>query len=270
MANQDIDFSIFEIEGYTEDWRHGRDYLHAFLHPINWDMQLIAVHGTFSRNAKASKDTADLIKKTYAEVDAYNGPHHYHYIDEYNYLLEMSAYENSAISMSSISVIAPMLESIFSQFFLRLGKEFEEHSMPLPQHHRWELSEGCPGRWSVKCHYKDGETCEDVISGISQLIKATGASAYLSKPIRRWVEAMFHYRNFMLHGGLEWSMERREAFAKLMSDKKYDDLFKAGSIGGEPWMFYILDKAVDEMVNNVEAILDGLAAFAEAFDKLKK
>ncbi len=73
----------------------------------------------------------------------------------------------------------------------------------------------------------------------------------------------------MLHGGFEWSMDRREDFAKMISDKKYSDLFKPGSIGGEPWMFYIVDEALAQMVGNVEAILDGLAAFAEAVDKLK-
>ncbi|MGO8477517.1 hypothetical protein ACC739_36690, partial [Rhizobium ruizarguesonis] len=48
---------------------------------------------------------------------------------------------------------------------------------------------------------------------------ACGLARYLSADFMVLFKAMFNYRNFMFHGGFEWSVGNRQLFTELIEKK---------------------------------------------------
>lgn len=103
-----------------------------------------------------------------------------------------------------------------------------------------------------------------VVRGVPQLSAACGLDKFLSKDFMAWFEAMFRYRNFMFHGGFEWSLERRDHFEREIEKNGWGKFFTCSTTNARPWIFYLEDEAILAMPSKVEEMLDSLGRFTKA------
>ncbi|WP_180575542.1 hypothetical protein [Agrobacterium vitis] len=111
--------------GYFDNFLDDRDYLHTLVHDIDWQAQLLAVRQMISRNRQAGEAFSKAIKDDAAELEAYNGPHRYHYEDQHTDMKFEASYRDAAESMAAIGMIAPMIESTFGQALAALGNMYD-------------------------------------------------------------------------------------------------------------------------------------------------
>ena len=248
-----------------ENLMQGRDYLYRLLHTIDWDMQLIAIRGMLRRNREAMASVDQEIAESRAATDAYNGPHHDHYIDEHVYMLQQSVYTEAAVSMAAIGMVAPMVESVFAEAFRELGKMYVVKNRSPGDHKRWTRADEHKDRWNVQVYFDSKrEAKSNIILGLPQIAEAVGLNAHIDSETWKWLDAMLQYRNYMFHGGLEWSEENREKFQTLIETQGWEKYFDKSTTNDAPWIFYIRADAIDDIPNKLEAVLDGLAAFAKS------
>ncbi|OWO89717.1 hypothetical protein B5E41_30015 [Rhizobium esperanzae] len=261
-----FDESEFEASrsGNFGDLLQGRDYLFFLLDNLDWDSQLLAVRMMIARNRHAAEAFSKAIERDEEEVQAYRGPHHHHYVDQHTDMLHESIFRDAAESMAAIGMIAPMVESTLGQSLAALGEMYTRKNLTPPEHKRWKRANGDPARWNCQIYFNNkGEPKNNILEGFPQLAAASGLEQFLSPGFHTWFKAMFTYRNFMFHGGFEWSLERRAAFKEAI-EKNGWDVFTCSKTGGEPWAFYITDEAINQMPTMVESMLDSLAQFAKS------
>lgn len=113
-------------------------------------------------------------------------------------------------------------------------------------------------------HFKrDNEAKNNIPDGFPQLAEACGLARYLSADFMTWFKAMFHYRNFMFHGGFEWSVGNREKFTKIIEKEGWQQFFTCSTSGGDPWIYYLTNETIEEMPDRVGGMLDDLGRFAK-------
>lgn len=264
VSFDESEFEAFRSED-SGDLLHGRDYLFFLLDNLDWESQLSAVRMMLSRNRDAEAAFAKFIEQDEEEVRAHSGPHHHHYVDQHVDLLHESVYRDAAESMAAIGMIAPMVESTLGQSFAALGEMHTRKGISPPEHKRWRRAKGHASRWNCQVYYdKDGKPNNNIILGFPQLSAASGLDAFVSPEFLTWFEAMFTYRNFMFHGGFEWSLDRRQAFQETIDTKKWDEFFTCSTSNGSRWIFYVAADAINRMPGMVEIMLDSLAAFAKS------
>lgn len=265
------ELSDSDFEGFEADWDNlilGRDYIYSLIDNVEWDSQLRAIRLLINRNKKAREDFSAYIKQDEEEVKAYNGPHHDHYVNEHVDLLHETVYRDAAESMAAIGMIAPMVESILCQALAALGRMYEEKNMAPPAHKRWTRADkaDCPWeqRWNCQFHFNDkNEAKNNLPLGFPQLAQACGLARYLSVDFMTWFKAMFNYRNFMFHGGFEWSVRNRRKFANMIEKEGWQQFFTCSTSGGEPWIYYLTNETIDDMPDRVGKMLDELGQFAK-------
>ena len=248
-----------------ENLMDDRDYLFRLVNTIDWESQLEAIRGVLGRNQKASQTVSAHIDELRQEAETYRGPHHEHVVDEHVDAMFRSSYSEAANSMAAIGMIAPMLESLYSQSFHSLGEMYATKGMEPEAHRRWERAGADPQRWNCQVYFAEaGEVRQDIISGIQQISAATGLVRYLAADTANWIDAMLTYRNKMFHGGFEWSLAQRDQFEKQIAERKWEHFFQSATTDGKPWIFYIRDEVIAEMPKRMEGILDGMGRFAKA------
>lgn len=241
------------------------DYLYKLLDVIDFEPQLQAIMVALHRNKAAGAKYSEGIKESEQWLRKNSGPHHDHYVDQHVDLLHMGVFYDAATSMAAIGMVAPMLESIFSEVFFSLGDRYGQHPSLRPDHHRWARADaaGSNNHWDCQKHFNnENKEKSDIISGIMQLSKACGLSKFISSENQNFIRAMFYYRNYMFHNGFEWPLDKREEFNVLLSDHKLDKYFSNSITDGKPWIFYIDDNTIENIPNTMKEITGSLAKFA--------
>ncbi|MUZ64365.1 hypothetical protein [Agrobacterium vitis] len=262
-----LDESAFDgfTPGYFDNFLDDRDYLHTLVHDIDWQAQLLAVRQMISRNRQAGEAFSKAIKDDAAELEAYNGPHHYHYEDQHTDMKFEASYRDAAESMAAIGMIAPMIESTFGQALAALGNMYDRKKLNPADHDRWKRAGNHKERWNCQFYFnKKKQAKNNIFQGLPQLAAACGLDRFLSQDFMSWFEAMFVYRNFMFHGGFEWTIERRDFFEQEIEKNSWGKLFTCSTSNGRPWIFYLEDEAILAMPSMVEEMLDSLGRFTKA------
>lgn len=266
------EFSDDEFSGFQTDWSnllHGRDHILTLIDNVEWDSQLQAIRVLIGRNRKAREDFSAYIQQSEDEVAAYSGPHHDHYVDQHVDLLHETVYRDAAESMAAIGMIAPMVESILRQALAALGRMYQEKSMAPPTHQRWTRADKgthkWEDRWNCQLYFnRNGQASSNIPLGFPQLAQACGLARYLSAEFLTWFKAMFNYRNFMFHGGFEWSVGNRQLFTEMIEKEEgWQQFFTCSTSGGEPWIYYLSNETIDDMPDRVGKMLDELGQFAK-------
>lgn len=251
--------------GYFDNFLDDRDYLYTLVHNIDWQSQLLAVRLMLSRNRAAGEAFSKAIDEDAAQVRAYKGPHHDHWSDQHVDMLHESVYRDAAESMAAIGMIAPLVESTLGQSLAALGDMYVRKNISPGDHKRWKRAGDHAARWSCQFYFDSkGEAKSNIIAGMPQLAEASGLDKFLSQDFMTWFEAMFTYRNFMFHGGFEWTIDRRELFEKAIEENGWDRLFSCSTTNGRPWIYYIENEAIDALPVIVEDMLDSLGRFAKS------
>lgn len=258
-----------EFEGlkprYFDNFLDDRDYLYTLVNTIDWQSQLHAVRLMISRNREVGEAFSKAIEKEGEEVKAYRGPHHEHWVDRHVDMIHDSVYRDAAESMAAIGMIAPLVESTLGQSLAALGDMYDRKNISPGGHKRWKRAEDHPARWNCQFYFNDKkQASNNIILGLPQLVAACGLNKFLSKEFATWFEAMFTYRNFMFHGGFEWSLDRREFFETQVKNKAWSRFFSCSTTNGRPWIYYIEKAAIDALPTMVEDMLDSLGRFAKS------
>ncbi|MBY3097541.1 hypothetical protein [Rhizobium laguerreae] len=262
-----MDESAFEgfTPGYFDNFLDDRDYLHTLVHDIDWQSQLLAVRLMIFRNRQAGEAFSKAIKDDAAEVEAYDGPHHDHWVNQHVDMIHESVYHDAAESMAAIGMIAPLVESTLGQSLAALGDMYGRKNINPGDHKRWKRAENHEARWNCQFYFDSEKKAKNnIILGLPQLAGACGLDKFLSQDFLNWFEAMFMYRNFMFHGGFEWTIERRESFEKQIEKKGWDRVFTCSTTNHRPWIYYIKDEAIVALPTMVEDMLDSLGRFTKS------
>jgi hypothetical protein len=237
-----------------------REYGHYLLENIDLDAQLLAIRAMLARNRAADHELSKEIEELDAKARQAKGDWGRHLVDLTVDELHGSVYQSAATSAAAVGALAPLLETFFHEVFTSLRKHFEA-----------ELQEGLDKVRPVQegfdpwDHYwvlrSDGPK-QDVASGILQLTKAVGLSPRLPADHASLIEALFSYRNRMLHRGFEWPMEERKRFLQLASEKRWPkSWFDQATSGGEPWVIYITDEFIDRCLTFIDELLAAAGAY---------
>lgn len=247
-----------------ENLMDDRDYLYRLISNIDWDAQLDAVRSVLRQHRQAADRVSANIKDLEEAARTYDGPYHYHVVDEHVDAMWQSSYSDAAISLSAIGMVVPMIETIFAQAFQALREKYVAKGMSPPQHKRWTRAEQHPERWNVQRYFATDGVKTDIISGLRQLCEASGVSPFLGPDYMDWMAALFHYRNQMFHGGFEWSIAQRQSFVKLIAERGWERYFFWSTTNGDPWICYLRDDIIDALPERVFAVLGSLGRFTKA------
>ena len=150
--------------------------------------------------------------------------------EEWVYLSHVSVYQGAAHSIAAVSMLAPLIESAFKDVFLKIKRP-----IPFP---------------------------EDQTAGlVADLLKVAGEEGltvgYLPDDLRRTLEAIFEYRNKMLHCGFEWPSDEIRKFDARRKSWPCA-WFEHSSLGNDVWMFYMSRTFITHCLDTTREVIDGI------------
>ena len=159
--------------------------------------------------------------------------------EEWVYLSHVSVYQGAANSIAAVSMLAPLLESAFKDAFSRIDR-------PIP------LPEGQTG---------------GLVVDIMKVANEEGLTVdYLPDELQRTLEAVFEYRNKMLHCGFEWPLDEIRKFD--VRRKCWPcGWFENSSLGDDVWMFYMSRPFVEHCLDTTREVVGGIEDFL--FDRAR-
>jgi hypothetical protein len=252
LREQDAGLGLPEIEP--------RDYLYQLDFDFDVDAQLIAIRGLLRRNNKATQEMSDEIREIEEHTRRLKGIRTDRAIDEWMDRLHDSAYQDAAHSMSAVGMLAPLIETIFYQFFRGIGKGISSAKLPSENQERWKAIQSI--QWDCRLIVQGKSARKDLVRGIFQLCNAVGLTSKLPPDLELTLSALFAYRNKMFHNGFEWPIEEREHFLKQITEKKWPSnwFFKA-EYGDKPWIFYLKNEFIEHCLGTIEKVLVAMGTF---------
>src|SRR5271166_6841873 len=94
-----------------------RDAASLLLPDLDDHAQLIAIRNVLSRNRMANKELQDEINRIEEYARQTSGFRNERAVDEWIERLHGSVYQDAANSMAAVGMLAPLVESIFTQAF---------------------------------------------------------------------------------------------------------------------------------------------------------
>ena len=227
---------------------------------LDYDSQLVAIRGLLSRQARADEELTDEIKEIESRAARMSGLRNQWAVDEWVDHIHHSVYQDAAHSMAAVGMIAPFVESVFSQAFQNIGGEMTKDTSPPSNHARWQRS--AEDQWDCHFVWIGGRRKKDLVRGIMQLIDAISMTPYMPDDLESMLSALFEYRNKMFHCGFEWPLEERHRFNKRLNESGWpSDWFSKATSGGEPWIFYMSSVFIEHCLVRAEQIITGIGGF---------
>lgn len=249
---------------HFDDREHG----HFLLETIDLDAQLLAIRAMLRRNRNADEQLYQDIKDLDARARQAKGAHADHLVDLTVDEMHRSVYQSAATSAAAVGALAPLLESFFVEIF---GSYREQYGT--------QLSTGlAPTRpvtenydpWNPYFYFGSHGPRPEVGLGIIQLAAATGLAQHLPPDHREVIEALFLYRNKMLHRSFEWPLTERHAFQRVVAEKRWPAAwFSQATSGGEPWVIYMTDEFIDRCITFLDQLLEGAGAYSQTLFQQK-
>lgn len=231
------------------------DCARILLGPIQLDMQVAAMRSLLSRNR-----TEDVrLRAQFADLErhAQEGTLRDFEIDHYyGELFYENVYQGGTHALAALGMVAPLTESVL----VRLFQYVPLMGTPKP-HPRRELLEPDRRKWNCKFRWDDVDRkwCDDIIGGVDQMAGVVDVERFLTRADRLRLRALFNYRNFMFHNGIEWPEEWAAKFEKLVAGWP-DGWFRSARIGDKPWIFYMTESFTDECFEMLHRFVEGVGA----------
>jgi len=236
-----------------------QDAASLILPDLDYDAQMIAIRSFLHRNLKADNQLEKEIKNLEEYARSSSGFRNEQAVDEWVDRLHESVFQSAANSMSAAGMLAPFLESLFSQAFQGIRKQFSETRRA--DHPRWEAASDA--QWNCRLVWREGMAKTNIVEGIVQLAEAVGLKPHLPADLMQTLQALFQYRNKMFHCGFEWPLAERIAFEKRIHQARWPaDWFAKATVGDQPWVFYLTDVFITHCLDTVDRVIKGLGAFA--------
>jgi len=239
-----------------------RDSACLVLADLDFDAQLAAIRGLLRLHDEADQ----ALRGEITEIEAYaartSGLRNEAAVAQWTDRLHHSVYQDAAQSMAAVGMLAPLIESIFSQAFQGIRTRLAPISSPPSNHARWQ--QPAEDQWDCHFVWKSGRRSTNLVEGISQLAEAVSLARHLPGDLRATLDALFAYRNKMFHCGFEWPVPERIAFQKRIDKSAWPKTwFAAATKGGEPWVFYLTRQFIDHCLETVDRVITGIGAYCK-------
>lgn len=239
---------------------HPRDFACLVLENVDYDSQLRAIKELLNVHQQIARTRSLKIAEIEEEIPQLQGIDRMYAENERIDLCHESVYEDAALSMAAIGMLAPFIETVFSQVFESVKQKYAVKALPTPDHPRWKAEEA--KRWNCRWYYSktDGAMKNDVAQGILELSRVTGLLPYLPElcPI---LKAVFGYRNNMLHNGFEWPLDVRARFHRRTKEAWPKEWFSWAQSGDAPWVCYMTDALINECLVYIDQIISAIGQF---------
>ena len=191
--------------------------------------QLTAIYTLVAHQNYFDNELSEEIKRVQGIAETSTGEANYRAVDRAVDMMHESAYQGIAHSMAVVGMLAPFIESIFRLAFRVVEREWPRNDM-----------------------------AKNLIKVIND--ENLGLSEYMPKGLEPTLEALFSYRNKMLHFGFHWPEEERTRFNGRLSDWP-SHWFDIATSGGRPWMFYMSSEFITHCLDTTVEILKGFARY---------
>lgn len=241
----------------------GRRCADVLLGPIKIDMQIAAMRSLLHRNRIEDARLRDLF--TELEEQAETSSLDVAEVDlHYGELFYRTVYQDGTHALAALGMIAPLAESVFVRLFEYVAK------MGVPKEYsRWRVPDADLRKWNCKlrwCESSQPQWNDDIVGGVDQMAKMVDIDRLLTPNDRIRVRALFTYRNYMFHNGIEWPEERAAKFAEMAGGWP-DGWFGSARVGGRPWIFYLTDKFADDCFCMLERFVEGVGDLFVAWNE---
>ncbi|OYW46421.1 MAG: hypothetical protein B7Z08_01050 [Sphingomonadales bacterium 32-68-7] len=227
-----------------------RDYAHFYFDDYDLEAQLIAIRAFLGTARSVEADeTAEI--EALAERAKKAGSEHL--VGMWTDAVHTSVYHDAARSAAAVGMLAPFVENLFTGIFRGIGKMGEDRIGHEPNSARSQRAQAL--FWDPHFYFANREVKEDLISGIVQLAEAADLAAHLPADLKPVLEALFGYRNQVLHNGFEWPVEKREAFGNRIKTWPAG-WFNSATTGGKPWVWYMTEAFIARVLAFIDEVLD--------------
>jgi len=168
-------------------------------------------------------------------------------IDEYH----LSSYYSIARSICVVGITAPGYESIFNEIFCNIMKIFGEKTL----NNKFNRSKLSPSkRWD--CHFyidDSGAEKKGLNVGIIHLLSETSFIDFLPSDFSLILDALFSYRNAVMHNGFDWP---EQEVLKFTTRKKNwpNSWIGVTTVDDKPWLYYLTDEFHSIVINIIGEI----------------
>lgn len=189
------------------------------------DAQLIAVSTIIKSLTNALEEKGKSFDKTeYSKLNPdYSG-------DFYAEDLCNLGFLETAVSHSIIAVIAPFLEGLFRHEITALRDNGLKGKVKHPRTKEKDF-------WNIELVLNNsGGMKRNIAKGIYQILEALDLLKYFPGNTREMLEIIFLYRNYALHNGFEFKIEKRNKFEQEIEGKGWGEHFSWCTSDGKPWI----------------------------------
>jgi hypothetical protein len=182
-----------------------------------------------------------------------------------------SVYLDAAYSQIVASGISTFFESLFKHEFNNLKSEFGTKS-PINSSPRWKLDD--KHFWNPKkVAEPNGNLAkkDSLVEGIIQLVEALGIPISIQN--EKWVKIkiLFHYRNYLMHNGLEWTRKKILEFESLIKNLGGESCFSRATSGERTWIIYLSKAFENELIElAIQCVRDFDHWFWKRVDEFQK
>ncbi len=254
-----IPFADSEMEDWGRRFRDGfsnREMAFFLFDEPDYDAQQRAIRSILSLRKKADEEFEKGRREIEAFIETAKGAVSDRGLDEWVDHLHDRVFVEAAHSMAAVGMLAPFIESLFTQAYLGIQRLFEREGLRLAAP---RCSMRASKRWDP--HFKAAGG-KNLVDGIFELAAATDLTVYLPPDLRPTLEALYMYRNRNFHHGFEWPMPERMGFSQTIIDKNWpSDWFDKSATGGNPWILYLSDSFVRNCLDMIENLLERFGAF---------
>ena len=219
----DFENTDFDVLDPLESYGHGLS--HDYISHIN------AIQSLLRHQEHADCELEDRIESSEQVARKTSGEANQFAVDHHIELLQTSVFQSAAHSMATVGMLAPLAESVFRNAFQCIGEDIPRGNL--------------------------ARNIIEIISG-----ERHGLAEYMPDDLKPILEALFQYRNKMLHYGLAWPPQECRAFEANVS-KWPDGWFVGATTDGEPWMFCMSPEFISRCLDTIEEVLRGFIRFQQ-------
>lgn len=163
-----------------------------------------------------------------------------------------SIYRDAAAVQAAVGALAPFVEGFLVHAFEYLGKLYGDRAA-LNSHDRWGLSANT--FWNPR-------KPNGLIQGLRDLRNALDLRNWLTDDRLDMLEILFVFRNRSLHFAYEWPADDLNAFESCVEQHGWQDHIAWAKSGGTPWMVYLKDTYLSQVLTITVDIVSGFVRVA--------
>ncbi|MEO1242497.1 MAG: hypothetical protein AAFX54_11365 [Pseudomonadota bacterium] len=147
----------------------------------------------------------------------------------------MGIFTEAAHSHLIVISACTLLESLLTHEFRKYGAWFKKYGDD--SHFRWQAPD--QASFNPRYYFRENGKVDrsNFIKGHVQLCEACNIESYLNEEFSNFVVAMLHYRNSVVHNGLEWGKDNIQEFRSKVGKKSLEKYFTKATSGDKDWIY---------------------------------